>query len=58
MTTNASFTKFAFIHKTKRTYLAFTPLDSRYHESKIIYPRKSYASHGRNQVTKEHLFFI
>lgn len=48
MTTNASFDKFAFIHKQKRTYLAFTEKDGRYKETKIIYPRKSYASHGRN----------
>ena len=63
MNTNRLMTKFAFINKKMGTYLAFTPCNSicetqYYQENRIKLSKKSLASHGRNQFTKDHLFFI
>jgi hypothetical protein len=58
MTATCKFDKFAFINFQKLVYLAFVPLNNNFKEIKIGFPNKSYASHGRNQLTKDQLFFV
>lgn len=53
LNSNRSLAKLAFINKKKRSYLAFTPCGSTYHETSITIGRRTVASHGRNQFTKE-----